>query len=413
MHGQLVIGGPEPLRWGSGEDGSATWSGQLQRSGVYQFTTLNISSNTFINITTSGNFKNGLVIFATNKVTIGDDVVINSSPGTNNYQKNVRGTGGIWKANGADISWGYSFTGGGGGGGGGCNCCGQNGTVGNNPALFYTNNLGTSFTNLAFDPGGAAGYGAGRCNALGFNGGNSSVHGSASAAHIKQYYNFTGGKHKDSGGNFQDRDDFPVTSGGDGGRGGYQYSSLSGNRGTGGQGAGMIQIIAPRIEFGQRVLLYARGQSREPAIDLTGTAPDAPTESGFGGQGAGGSNFGSTNHGMNAQRSGDGGGGAGGAGGGGFVGLVYSKRVGIPTVRVYSAQGGMTAAGGNRGGRGGNGAYGLILFGYRNVNSGPITWEYEDSNGIKDNKRITINPGLSRESNYPYTETYHNDTGLT
>ena len=89
MHGQLVIGGPEPLRWGSGEDGSATWSGQLQRSGVYQFTTLNISSNTFINITTSGNFKNGLVIFATNRVVIGDDVVINSSPGTNNYQKNV------------------------------------------------------------------------------------------------------------------------------------------------------------------------------------------------------------------------------------------------------------------------------------------------------------------------------------
>lgn len=411
MHGQLVIGGPEPLRWGSGEDGSATWSGNITKSGVYQFTTLNITQNTLVNITTSGNFKNGLVIFATNRVIIGDDVVINSSPGTNRYRYHVLGdTDGIWKASHADITWAYSFTGGGGGGAGGCNCCAENGQAGNNPSLYYSQNLGNNFTNVAFNPGGSASGGIRDCNALGGNGGDASSlsNGSKSNDFIKANYNFTAGKHKQSDGTIIDRDDFPITSGGDGGRGGYQTSSYLSNRGNGGQGAGMIQIIAPRIEFGQRVLLYARGQSREPAIDLSGTEQWAPTEPGFGGQGAGGSNFGLANHGMNAQRQGDGGGGAGGAGGGGLVALVYSKRIGDPTIRVYTAQPGMTAGGGNRGGRGGFGAFGLMLMGKRNVNSGPITWERQSSYGIKNDQFISINSSLSRESLYPYTESYSN-----
>ena len=144
----------------------------------------------------------------------------------------------------------------------------------------------------------------------------------------------------------------------------------------------MIQIIAPRIEIGDNVLLYARGQTRGTTKTANDLNLHTPSESGFGGTKTAGDTALNSIRGMNSIRQGDGGGGAGGAGGGGFVCLVYSKLVGTPTIRTYGGIGGACSSGGNRGGLGGHGAHGCFLLGKRNVGFGPITWEYEGSTGM-------------------------------
>ena len=196
-----------------------------------------------------------------------------------------------------------------------------------------------------------------------------------------------------------ERDDYPITAGGDGGEGGTAYlwwfrapDTVARVGGAGGTGGGMITIIAPTIEFGADCLLYARGASREPTakgLPEDGRNAQSPTEPGFGGAFMGGTG---SADGMNADhytyKEGPGAG-AGGGGGGGLVVLVYTRlKGGDPTIRVYRGRGGTTAGGGNTGGLGGFGADGYFLMGKRNRDRGPITWEKEGGAGIKNNTRI-------------------------
>jgi hypothetical protein len=82
--GQVEITSPEPFRWGTGLDGAATWTSS-DRAGVYNFTELTISDDAYIKVKGgSGVVSRNLIIFATKKITIGSNVVIDANPRATN-----------------------------------------------------------------------------------------------------------------------------------------------------------------------------------------------------------------------------------------------------------------------------------------------------------------------------------------
>lgn len=360
MFGFVAGGSPPPTRWGNGSDGDATWSGTVTKSGVFQFRTLTISDNALIKCGDSGVIKNGVVIFANKEIIIGNDVEFIAQPNSDAYRELTS-----WTSTGA--TGGYGFTGGGGGGGGGSNynaCHGENGSSGNDPAIYHTTGHGTSYSDLLDSLGTAADGGLGENNTAGLIGDEGY---SPNSTIITDNFGFTLAT-------VNGYDDFPVVKGGDGGSGGrsntyYQSGDGEGESycqydtyavGIGGSGGGMILLIAPKITFGTNVALNAYGNRH-----------------GEGDDGTYGDKFGNYSQNLNGSSvSGrDQGTGGGGAGGGGLVAVVYWQKTGSYTADVASGYGGQGKTGdGNEGGNGGSGGDGVALDGQRPLQIGGITW---------------------------------------
>jgi len=344
MFGPVLGGSPTPSRWGNGVDGAATWSGAVTKAGLYQFTELTISDSSLIKVGTSGLYKNGLVVFASRAITIGNSVEFNAQPNSNTY----KGTS-SWTSSGYDTSDVHCFSGGGGGGGYGTNCSGYSGLVGNDPAIYYTTSLGTVWGNVLNTDGTPATGGSGFGNSAGHSGGAGYT---VSSSIITNNFGFTTAT-------ISGHDDFPVVRGGDGGRGGNQSNCEEyQTEGAGGTGGGMILLIAPKITFGSGVVLNAYGNTRGEGDDGCSSA----------------------NKNMNGATLGDGGSGGGGGGGGGLIVVIYNTATGSYTTNVAGGTGGYGLGkhghcnGGNRGGWGGTGGNGIALKGSRGYLTGNISW---------------------------------------
>ena len=297
--GQVELVTPEPGRWGDGSDGAATWSGDIERAGVYQYTNLTISAGAHVSVignsdgrtgakvNRGSNLSRSLIIFAQNKVEIGNNVIINANPdGTTIGNRKIGEIGNsttVWGAYNsgakkeyargvmfADATWrtadptGWSWApsgsvgnqthmstdqpnasskfgmiNSGGGGGGSSNNRSLTGSPGQasdgvRNYLRYTNNLGNSV--ITGDSGIAAGYaippvGAGGRHAERGNGAHG-AHGTSvdsnTIAILKDQFNYSSVDHvhtkEDGSTEIHDRDSFPIAYGGDGGPGGGYYS---------------------------------------------------------------------------------------------------------------------------------------------------------------------------------------------
>lgn len=355
MFGFVAGGSPPPERWGSSSV-EADWSGTVTKSGIYEFKKLTIADDTLVKVGSTGVMRNGIVIFASQEIIIGDNVEFLAQPNSDNYLEAT-----TWRSSGADTTR-IGYNGGGGGGGFGCNGTGGAGFAGNDPVVYLTKNQGTEWgdvldelTLLTVAEGGAGGR-----NRSGYPG---QTGGSFTNQFlIKDNYTFTKGENP----YHPTHDDFPVLAGGDGGGGGDTCGSTDYNDGgSGGTGGGMIQLIAPKITFGTNTKLNAYGNAFNAGTTTTNDGVY--------------NNYSLRNsyklRNLNGTSHGDGGSGGGGAGGGGFVSIIYWQKVGDYTANVSGGYGGDGKTGdGNIGGDGGAGGAGIALEGQRNLLSGEIEW---------------------------------------
>ena len=372
-----------------------------QSSSPKNFTNVVIRDNTELSTGTDGK---PIIIFATESITFGAGVRINSTNKGTNTGRNS--TGNIdAPPNNPQV-----FTGGAGGGGGGANGSAQAGQGGQSKSWGVTKN-GTHYFHT-YETGGGGGGGYGGRNALGGNGGSGSSSSTLARTFMKALGYTMKGKYNlmppvAGISTATDYDDFAVLFGGRGGYGGYQYSSYN-NGGKGARGGGSIILVAPEIIFPEApylsnsivgaasrsgagggeggayyqsdaTLLYARGQTATSGSN-NGTTHAGQGVSSCYEEGIGGSVSGYS---MDGTRRGDGGGGSGGGGGGGSVVVVYNKLRGHPTIRTYGGESGYTQGGGNRGGGGGVGGHGYYLIGYKGKQNGPIQWVKEGAYGMK------------------------------
>jgi hypothetical protein len=426
-----------------------TYASDLHKSwrlpgGIYQFKNLFISDDVYVPVHSKNYFHQAVVIFATGQVVFGERVIMDSNPGGTNLgrKRSARTTSGIWRAGITRTSgstyykWSistvtsegqYAISCGGGGGGGGHNGYGGRGAPSNRAAFKYYKNhgleLGSDVLELGYPvPNSgttvATKNGGGRSGRTGFGVSQAIVD------KLKSEFNYSARKVHDSNGTLIDRDDFPLTCGGDGGDGAY-YNYESGSyetskKGRGGQGGGMIGIVAPKVIFpiwtntsdndddnATAACLYACGQSKEVSTSgqgfttgnkfyIIGMDEDSPIQSGQGGRLAGGDSLDDPPNAMNSRHSATGkagkGSGAGGGGAGGLVYIIYNELTGHPTIRTYGGYGGRTLdiSGSNDGAIGGAGGEGYFMLGHKSLQTGPVTWRMEGSHGMKLGKAIKV-----------------------